>query len=214
MKTRKKIKLLTPFDVRKTLAESIILSRINYGIVLYKSSPVYLIKRIQRLQNAAVVHVLMHYSNEKYVISLNWLPIIELIGSKIWKLTYKALSHGQIIYHWIEKTNIREMFRNNDCNMMEKSKEDQTFHDDAEKVFNKIPLSIREKSYYKIFCNMTKKFFNGKGLKRFIYLGIIVMWKLHITLIFSLCPFEVTLPYKCFWYIIWITFLSDSDNCF
>ena len=83
MKTRKKIKLLTPFDVRKTLAESIILSRINYGIVLYKSSPVYLIKRIQRLQNAAVVHVLMHYSNEKYVISLNWLPIIELIGSEI-----------------------------------------------------------------------------------------------------------------------------------
>ena len=70
LKTRKKIKLLTPFDVRKTLAESIILSRINYGIVLYKSSPVYLIKRIQRLQNAAVVHVLMDYSNEKYVISL------------------------------------------------------------------------------------------------------------------------------------------------
>ena len=67
------------------------------------------------------------------------------------------------------------MFRNNDCNMMEKSKENQTFHDNAEKVFNKIPLSIREKSYYKIFCNMTKKFFNGKGLKRFIYLGIIVM---------------------------------------
>ena len=70
LKTRKKIKLLTPFDVRKTLAESIILSRINYGIVLYKSSPVYLIRRIQRLQNAAVVHVLMDYSNEKYVISL------------------------------------------------------------------------------------------------------------------------------------------------
>ena len=213
MKTRKKIKLLTPFDVRKTLAESIILSRINYGIVLYKSSPVYLIKRIQRLQNAAVVHALMHYSNEKYVISLNWLPIIELTGSEIWKLTYKALSHDQIIYHWIEKKNIRDL-RNNDCNMIEKSKENQTFHDNAEKVFNKIPLSIREKSYYKIFCNMTKKFFNGKGLKRFIYLGIIVMWKLHITLIFSLCPFEVTLPYKCFWYIIWITFLSDSDNCF
>ena len=59
--------------------------------------------------------------------------------------------------------------------MIEKSKENQTFHDNTGKVFNKIPLSIREKSYYKIFCNMTKKFFNGKGLKRFIYLGIIVM---------------------------------------
>ena len=72
------------------------------------------------------------------------------------------------------KKNIRDL-RNNDCNVMEKSKENQTFHDNAEKVFNKIPLGIREKSYYKIFYNMTKKFFNDKGLKRFMYLGIIVM---------------------------------------
>ena len=35
--------------------------------------------------------------------------------------------------------------RNNDSNI-EMSKENQTFHDNAEKVFNKLSLSIREKS--------------------------------------------------------------------
>ena len=54
------------------LAESLILSRINYGIVLYKSAPVYLIKLIQRLQKGAAGYVLMRYSTEKDVISLNW----------------------------------------------------------------------------------------------------------------------------------------------
>ena len=44
---------------------------------------------------------------------------------------------------------------------------------------------------------MTKKFFNDKGLTRIIYLWIIGMYQLQITLIFSLCPFEVTLPYEC-----------------
>ena len=50
--------------------------------------------------------------------------------------------------------------------MIKRSKENETFHDNAEKVFNKLPLSITEKSNYKIFCSMTKKFFNDKGLTR------------------------------------------------
>ena len=70
------------------LAESLILSRINYGIVLYKNPPAYLIQRIQRLQNAAAGYVLMRYSHEKVVISPTWLPIIELTDFKISKLAY------------------------------------------------------------------------------------------------------------------------------
>ena len=63
LRTLKKIKRLTPFHVRKILAESLILWRINYGIVLYRNAPAYLIKRIQRLQNAAAGYSLMRYSN-------------------------------------------------------------------------------------------------------------------------------------------------------
>ena len=60
--------------------------------------------------------------------------------------------------------------RNNDSNMIEKLKKNQTFHDKAENVFNKLPLSIREESNYKTFCSMIKKFFNDKGLTRIMYL--------------------------------------------
>ena len=73
------------------LAESLTLLRINYGIILYKNVPAYLIKWIQRLLNAAAGYVLMCYSNEKVVIFLNWLPIIELIDFEISQLAYKAL---------------------------------------------------------------------------------------------------------------------------
>ena len=54
--------------------------------------------------------------------------------------------------------------------MIKRSKENQKFHDNAEKVLNKLPLSIRVKSNYKIFCSMAKKFFNDKGLTRIVYL--------------------------------------------
>ena len=143
--------------------------------------PAYLIKGIQRLQNAAAGSVLMRYSNEKDVISLNWLPIIELIDLEISKLAYKVLYDKSWPNYLLlnRKKIIRDL---NDSNMIERSKENQIFHDNAEKVFNKLPLSIREKSNYKIFCNMTKKFFNDKGLTRIMYLWIIVMCQLHITL--------------------------------
>ena len=73
------------------LAESLILSRINYGIILYRKALAELIKHIQRLQNAAAGSILMRYCNEKDVISLNRLLITELIDFEISKLAYKAL---------------------------------------------------------------------------------------------------------------------------
>ena len=155
----------------KTLAESSILSRINYGIVLYKNAPAYLIKRIQRLQNTAAGYVLMCYSNEKDVISLNWLPIIELIDFEISKLAHKALyDESWPNYLSLNRKKIIRILRNNNTNMIERLKENQTFHEYSEKVFNKLPLRIREESNYRIFCSMAKKFFHAKGLTRIIYL--------------------------------------------
>ena len=64
---------------------------------------------------------------------------------------------------------IRDL-RNNDSNIIERSKENQIFHDNAGKIFKELPLSIREKNNYKIFCSMTKRFFSDKGLTRIMYL--------------------------------------------
>ena len=121
LRTLKKIKRLTPFHVRKMLAESLILLRINYDIVLYINAPAYLMKRLQRLQNAAPGYVLMSYSNEKDVISLNWLPIIELIDFEISILTQKALcDESWPNYLSLNRKKFIRDLRDNDSNMIER----------------------------------------------------------------------------------------------
>ena len=45
-------------SVRKTLAETLILSKISYCIVAYAQLPNYQINRLQRIQNAAAGYVL------------------------------------------------------------------------------------------------------------------------------------------------------------
>ena len=88
----------------------------------------------------------MRYCNEKDVISLNWLLITELIDFEISKLAYKALyDESWPNYLYLNRKKFIRDLRNNDSNLIERSKENQTFHDNTEKVFNKLPLSIREK---------------------------------------------------------------------
>ena len=82
--------------------------------------------------------------------------------------------------------------------MIEMSKENHSFHENAEKVFNKLPLRVREKSNYKIFCSMTKKFFHDKDLTRIMYLSIIVMYQLHITFYLLICVLLKLLSFQMF----------------
>ena len=61
--------------VRKTLAEALILSKINYYNVAIGQSAKYLISRFQRVQNTAACYVYRRYAKTLDVINLNWLPI-------------------------------------------------------------------------------------------------------------------------------------------
>ena len=85
------IKHKTPLNVRKTLAEALVLSKINYCNIVYSQVQVYLINRLQRIQNTTAGYVLNKYANINDVISLNWLPINENIQFSTVKMTYLAL---------------------------------------------------------------------------------------------------------------------------
>ena len=61
--------------IRKTLAEALILSKINYCNVVYGQLPKYLINRLQRVQNTTVGYVFGRYAKMLDIINLNWLPI-------------------------------------------------------------------------------------------------------------------------------------------
>ena len=87
----KTFKRFTPWNVRKSLAESLILSRINYCIVVHSQIPKYLQNRLQCLQNCAAGYVLGKYTNTLDVINLNWLPVAENTEFNVSKLAYQGL---------------------------------------------------------------------------------------------------------------------------
>ena len=57
----KKLKNVAPFRLRKQLAESLVLTKIDYGDQVYTPLTVMLHKRLQRVQFAAASFVLGHY---------------------------------------------------------------------------------------------------------------------------------------------------------
>ena len=58
-------------------------------------------------------------------------------------MAYKALYNESWPNDFLlNKKNMIRDLRNNDKNMIERSKENQTFHDNADNVLKKVPLSI------------------------------------------------------------------------
>ena len=67
------------------------LSKLDYCNVLYNALPTYLIKRLQRVQNAAASFVQGRYTNTENVLDIRWLPVKERIALSIAKFTFKSL---------------------------------------------------------------------------------------------------------------------------
>ena len=87
----KKLKNLTLFHVRKTLVESLVLSKIDYASPIFHPLPIYQQKRLQRLQNACAGFVLRRFARQEDLATFNWLSISKRMDFNILKLAYKAL---------------------------------------------------------------------------------------------------------------------------
>ena len=89
LRTLKTIKRFTPFKVRKSLAESLVPSRLNYSNAVFGQLTKYLQNRSQLVQKSAACYVICH--NYGYVINLNWLPLHESIQYNI------VLNHSPLL---------------------------------------------------------------------------------------------------------------------
>ena len=168
LRTLRKINRLTPFHVRKRLAESLILSRIDYGSVVYGECPEYLLKRLQRVQNAAAGFVLRQYCKESDVVNkLKWLPIKERFDYDLVKLTHKILYDRHSPSYLSAKTqNFEKTFRTNKDFTLERSYDKKTFSEQSAVKFNDLPLSIRKITDYKKFCSDAKSYYLDKAIAR------------------------------------------------
>ena len=87
-------KYLTPAAV-KTLVQSLVISRLDYGNAMFAGAQDYLIKKLQRVQNTAarVITGLGKYDHITMTLyELHWLPVEKRIQFKILLLTFKALN--------------------------------------------------------------------------------------------------------------------------
>ena len=87
----RKLRHLTPFHVRKHLAECLILSKIDYNDIVSHPIPEYLLKRLQRAQLAAAGFVLGRYVHMPDLIKLGWMPIRERKENHLLNNVFKAL---------------------------------------------------------------------------------------------------------------------------
>jgi len=78
-KLLKRFRRCAPYKVRKSLAETLILSKLNYCNTVYLQIPQYMKKRIQRAQTCAAGYVLRRYCMLRDVTKLVWLLLLNVV---------------------------------------------------------------------------------------------------------------------------------------
>ena len=166
LRTLRKIKRVTSYHIRKNLVESLILSRIDYGNVIYKNITLTQLSRLQRLQNSAAGYVIGRYAKVNDVISLKWLPIKERIEFAFAKMSFKALNNDS----WPEYLPLMKHERlensRNKNKFVSRSYEKSTFTEESAIIYNDLPVSIHNTKTYSEFSSRTKSYFLDKALAR------------------------------------------------
>ena len=136
----RKLKNIAPFSVRKHLVESLMLSKLDYNDPVFTPLPVYLIKRLQRVQLAAAGFVLGRCANEKDLLNLKWLPISERRDHRLACLAHRALySTDWPVYLQLKQYLPARTLSSSDALQRTVPKEAGTFQYTCAKVFNSLP---------------------------------------------------------------------------
>ena len=151
----RKIKHFTPYKLQKHLAESLILSRLDYCDIVMFPLPQHLLKRLQRIQFAAASFATGRYVNSfESLLKLGWLPVRECQDWHLLKMAHKALYN----YNWpqtlrLEKVKHTQLLRSNSTVNLVVLRVSNTFQDTAAWIFNTQPsgtkLCVDSKSFSK-----------------------------------------------------------------
>ena len=165
------IKKIVPYHLKKSLIETLILSKLDYGNELLFNAPQYLIKRLQKVQNAAAGYTKGHFSDTKDVIDLKWLPISERIEHSMCKLAYKSL-HFENFPEYLKNRFAIPNSSLRDWQEMqytiERSWIPNTFSNDAGIVFNNLPKSIRSLENFNEFKLKSMSYLLDKALAKVV----------------------------------------------
>ena len=158
LKSLRIFKRSADFKLRRSLAQSLILSRINYCNVLLSDAPQYLLKKLQKLQNAAARFVYGRNVNENDVIGLKWLPVRERISISLVKLAHKAL-HNPSWPSYLKVKKLTPRGKNlrseNESGLSVDLSDcfEGSFAQQAGKTFNELPLNVKNIENYEMFSS-------------------------------------------------------------
>ena len=167
LSTLRKLKNLASFHIKKQLAESLVLSKMDYNIVVCHPLPAYQMKKLQRVQNTAASFVTNRYCNESDVLPLEWLPEKERIEFNLMRLAYKSLRDATWPQYMRLKlyTHCRQL-RSNDTLRLKIPLETGTFQDCCAKIFNELPVFIRNDDNIRSFLKSLKTLLVSKARER------------------------------------------------
>ena len=156
--TLRKIKNFTPFYLLKQLAEQLILSKMDYGDLVFNPLPDYLLSRLQKIQFSAASFVTRKYVNSaETLLKLNWLPMRERRDFNLLKATHKAIySQNWPKYAAVELYKPARSLRSSTSLNLVRPMEKGTFQDISSELFNSLPSDIRSIYDYSQFCTKVR----------------------------------------------------------
>ena len=159
----------------QTLVSNHILSRLDYCNTLYYALSKSLLKKLQRVQNSAARLITRTKQRERItpaLIELHWLPIKARIEYKIILLTYKALTYNEPKYlrkmlnRYDPGTNLTTRLAAETERLYEPRTNtnfgERAFNYCAPRLFNKVPMNIRNSLNIVQFKNKLKTFLFNK----------------------------------------------------
>ena len=171
LKSLRIFKRSADFDLRKSLAQSLILSRINYGNVLLSGAPHYLLRKLQKLQNAAAGFVYKRHTNVNDVVKLKWLPVQERISLSLVKLAHKALRDVSWPAY-LKLTKVPHRGRSlrsdaeNENNVDLAGGFEGSFTQQAGSCFNELPINLKSIENFETFSSKCFAYFLDKAIAR------------------------------------------------
>ena len=164
----RKIKNFTPYKLRKHLAESLILSRLDFNDIIFYPLTERLINRLQRVQYSAASFVTGKYVNSvDSLFKLGWLPMRERRDWHLLKAVHKALYSNT----WpqslrLEKVKHTRTLRSSSHINLVTPLTRNTFQDSAATVFNSLPTEVKSCVDPKSFSKQTFEILRNRSLNK------------------------------------------------
>ena len=165
----RKIKRLTTFQLRKQLAECLVLSKLVYCNVVFDPLTNSQRQRLQKVQNCTAAFVLGHYCHVADVVKLRWLQIKESVEYNIAKLCFKSLYNENFpdylkLQMKEQKSNVRRCQDQGRTISHDYNKNSFSFR--SAEIFNNLPKAIRNIENEKSFCTEVRKYLSNAALAR------------------------------------------------